>query len=235
MNLKDQLSNFDRCLSSEPGAGILILEMVHLHYHLIRRAAEPRQRWQDTCFASNLCWLSCTLFTIQSVRHVRKGQSLRHPNHCQDGGKNNSHWIHTFGDRIWVYSRHRGSKWAKPCSTSLHFALQLRKISLWAGNSVVKLGPDRPWRAVTVCDSGQGDNVLLSGNISKRVVTGDTLSRGGGGRATWITSRLQHDGLEIYLQAKNENAGAYRHHETKNCQNQWLLDRGYISTRNILL
>ena len=54
--------------------------------------------------------------------------SLRHPNPCQDGGKNHSHWIQTFGDGIKVYSRHRGSNWAKPCSTFLHFALELRKI-----------------------------------------------------------------------------------------------------------
>ena len=68
---------------------------------------------------------------------------------------------------------HRGSQRAKPCSIFLHSAPQSSEESPWVGNKTGH-SPLRP--AVTGRDSGQGDNVLLSGKIGKRVVTGDTGS-----------------------------------------------------------
>jgi hypothetical protein len=56
-------------------------------------------------------------------------QSLRHPKRRHDGRKYHSHWNQTFGYGIGMYSRHRTSKRAKPCSMMIHTARELPKIA----------------------------------------------------------------------------------------------------------
>jgi hypothetical protein len=64
---------------------------------------------------------------------------------------------------ICVYSKHRGSKQAKP---SKHIANRLPRVR----NNFLKMGPDLQ------CLTWQGDTMLLSGNIGKRVTTHDPRS-----------------------------------------------------------
>jgi hypothetical protein len=72
---------------------------------------------------------------------------------------------------IWVCSWKRGAKCTNPCRL-LHVSLNLRKIPS-GGKSILKLGPDWPGRNLT---GKTENNAPLSGNIGKRVTTGNTGS-----------------------------------------------------------
>jgi hypothetical protein len=72
---------------------------------------------------------------------LETGQSLRYPNRRNDGQKyhcNHSDLNQTFGDGTEMYSRHRTSKWAKPCRPKESINLKATRLE-WSNSTLLHL------------------------------------------------------------------------------------------------